>query len=87
MKKAGLLLSAALLVGGLTLGALSPHPARADEEDELEGTITKIDPTTGKVELKTEKGPVQVYFDADEVKEFKEGDNVEIEVELEKVTK
>jgi Cu/Ag efflux protein CusF len=87
MKKVSAFLSAALLVGGLTLGALFPEAAGAAEEAELQGTITKLDPATGRVELKTEKGPVQIYIDSDEVKEFKEGDKVEIDVELEKVTK
>ena len=86
MKKSSVFLSAALLAGGLTLGALFLETACADDDDGQEGTITKIDPATGKVELKTQKGPVQVYIDSDDAKEFKEGDKVEINVELEKAT-
>ena len=83
MKKAYTLLSTALLAGGITLGALSPSVAGADEEARMQGTITKIDPASGRIELKTDKGPAVVYFAPEDLKKYKEGDAVKLEVEME----
>jgi hypothetical protein len=83
MKKAYALLSTALLAGGLTFGALSPHAARADEEARMQGTITKIDQASGRIELKTDKGPAVVYFAPEDLKNYKEGQAVKLEIELE----
>ena len=83
MKIAYMFLSTALLVSGLTLGTLSPGTARADEEARMQGTISKIDPTSGKIELKTDKGPAIVYFAPEALKNLKVGDQVKLEVELE----
>jgi hypothetical protein len=83
MKKAYVFLSSALLASGLTLGALSPDVVRADDEARMRGTITKLDPASGRMELKTEKGPAIVYFAPEDLKNYKEGDAVKLEVELE----
>ena len=83
MKKAYALLSTVLLAGGLTLGALAPTLARADEEARMQGTITKLDQTNGRIELKTDKGPAVVYFAPEALKNLKEGDQIKLEVELE----
>lgn len=83
MKKAYVWLSTALLAGGLTFGALSPNAARADQEARMQGTITKIDPASGRIELKTDKGPAVVYFAPQDLKNYKEGQAVKVEVELE----
>ena len=76
MKKPYAFLSTALLAGGLTLGTLSPSVARADEEARMQGTITKLDPASGKMELKTDKGPAIVYFTPEALKNYKVGDAV-----------
>jgi hypothetical protein len=83
MNKAYALLSTVLLAGGLTLGALAPTLARADEEARMQGTITKLDQTSGRIELKTDKGPAVVYFAPEALKNLKEGDQIKLEVELE----
>jgi hypothetical protein len=83
MKKAYTLLSTALLAGGITFAALSPNTARADEEARMQGTITKIDPVSGRIELKTDKGPAIVYFAPEDLKNYKEGQAVKLEIELE----
>jgi hypothetical protein len=83
MKKAYAFLSTALLASGLTMGALSPGVAHADEKARMQGTISIIDHTSGKIELKTEKGPAVVYFAPEALKNLKLGDQVKLEVELE----
>src|SRR5262250_957052 len=83
MKKTYGLLSTALLVGGLTLGAIAPGVVRADQEARMQGTISMMDHTSGKIELKTEKGPAVVYFAPEALKNFKLGDQVKLEVEME----
>jgi hypothetical protein len=83
MKKAYAVLSATLLVGGLTLGAVAPSTARADEKARMQGTISKLDPASGRIELKTDKGPAVVYFTPETLKNLKEGDQVKLEVEIE----
>jgi len=83
MKKLSALLSTTLLIGGLTIGALSPDTARADEKARMQGTISKLDSVSGRIELKTDKGPAAVYFAPQALKNLKEGDQVRVEVELE----
>jgi|GEM_PF-4467263 len=78
MKKLSLFLAAALLVGGLGTAALADHDQK---EASVRGTINKIDHTTGKIELKTDKGVSELYFTPDSIKNFKEGEQVVLELE------
>jgi hypothetical protein len=83
MKKACALLSAALLAGGLSTAALAHDEGRAGEP-KMKGTISSIDHDSGKIELKTDQGPAQVYFAPNAVKNLKEGDQVALELETSK---
>jgi hypothetical protein len=47
-------------------------------------TISKIDHSSGRIELTTEKGPVHVYFVPETIKNLKAGDKVEVALELQK---
>jgi len=78
MKKVYAVLTAALLAGGLTTMAFADHNK---DEALMHGTIHSIDHATGKVELKTDKGTAQLYFTPDSVKNFKEGEQVTVELE------
>src|SRR5437867_2669564 len=71
MKKTCTLLSATLLAGG---SLRQPSPM-------TKGTINKMDHDSGKIELQTDRGPAQVYFAPDTVKNLKEGDQVALELE------
>jgi hypothetical protein len=68
MKKLTSFLTAALLVGGLSTAALAEHD---HNEASIRGTINKIDHTTGKIELKTDKGTSELYFTPDSIKNFR----------------
>lgn len=83
MRKTCRLLSVALLAGGLSTAALA-HDEGRSEEPKMKGTISKIDPASGKIELKTDQGPAQVYFAPDSIKSLKEGDQVTLELETSK---
>jgi hypothetical protein len=83
MTKACALLSAVLLAGGLSTAALAHDEGRAGEPM-MKGTISSIDHASGKIELKTDQGPAQVYFAPEEIKNFKEGDQVVLELETSK---
>jgi hypothetical protein len=52
MKKSAALLSVVLFAGGLSTVTLAPSEVRADEPM-TPGTISKIDHSTGKIELNT----------------------------------
>jgi hypothetical protein len=80
MKKARTFLSAALLMGGLSTAALALE-ARHAGALVTRRTISKIDRDSGKIELMTEKGPVQVHFAPDLIKNLKEGDAVALELQ------
>ncbi len=78
MKKVYAVLMAALLAGGLTTVAFADHNTG---EAFMRGTINSIDHSTRKIELKTDKGASQLYFTPDSVKNFKEGEQVTVELE------
>lgn len=59
--------------------ALSHDEARA-AEPVMQGTINQIDHISGRIELTTEKGPVQVYFAPDALKNLREGEQVALEL-------
>jgi hypothetical protein len=59
MNKAHPFLRAALLAGWLTLAIQSPGTTCADEGTKVQGTISQIDPVSGRVELQTEEGLMQ----------------------------
>jgi hypothetical protein len=84
MKKACALLSAAVLAGGLSTAALAHDEGRAGGEPLMKGTISSIDHDSGKIELKTDQGPAQVYFAPDAVKNLKEGDRIALGLETSK---
>jgi hypothetical protein len=86
MKKAYTLLSTAFVAGVLTLGVLSPNPIRADQEAKMKGTISTINHVNSRVEITTDKGPVQIYFVPEMIKDLKAGDKVEVALELEKIS-
>ncbi len=77
MKKMSSFLTAALLVGGLTTTAIAHDRGEAS----MQGTINKIDHSTGAVELKTDNGTMELNFTPDSVKNFKEGQQVVLELE------
>ena len=77
MKKMYSLFAAALLVGGLTTAAIAHDKGEAS----IQGTINKVDPSTGMVELKTDNGTMELNFTPDSVKNFKEGQQVVLELE------
>src|SRR5437762_2161889 len=61
MKKIFALLSTTLLAGGLSTSAWAAQPG-CEEVPMMRGTISSLDPITGRIELRTEQGPVQAYF-------------------------
>lgn len=77
MKKFSSVFAAALLVGGLSTAALAGHD---QHEAAVQGTISTIDHTTGKIELKTDKGTSALYFPPETIKNFKEGQQVVLEL-------
>jgi hypothetical protein len=79
MKQAYAFLSAVVLAGGLTTAALPPNAAGADEPV-MRGTISSIDHTSGKIELRTDKGPSRVYLAPEALKNLKAGDQVALEL-------
>jgi hypothetical protein len=84
MKTPNTLLSTALLAGGLTWSIVSPTLSHADQEAKVKGTISEMDHSRGRIELTTEKGPVQVYFIPETIKDLKAGNKGEGAVELHK---
>ena len=79
MKNVYAFLSVTLLIGGLTTMALS-HDEAGAAEPVMQGTINQIDHISGRIELTTEKGPVQVHFAPDALKNLKEGEQVALEL-------
>jgi hypothetical protein len=75
MKKLYAVLSAALLAGGLSPAAWALQPG-CEEVPMMRGTITSLDPTSGRIELRTEKGPALAYFTPEALKNLKPGDPV-----------
>ena len=78
MNKFGMCLSAAVLAGGLTTITLSADAAHADEPV-IQGTISKIDQVSGRIELRTDKGPAHIYLSPEGLKNLKAGDQVALE--------
>src|SRR5437870_8192615 len=78
MYKSRMFLSAAVLAGGLTMVALSADAAHTDEPVR-QGTISKIDQASGRIELRTDKGPVHIYLTPEGLKNLKAGDQVALE--------
>jgi uncharacterized cupredoxin-like copper-binding protein len=78
MKKLCASLTAMLLVGGLSTAVFADHNKN---EASMRGTINKIDHSTGKIELKTDKGTSELYFTPDSIKNLKEGEQVVLELE------
>ena len=97
MKTVSALLTTILLTGGIASAALaapeSPHAggsgkvatpalqAGVANEATERGTIGKIDPSSGKLEVKTARGIAEVYSTPDAAKRFKEGEAVTLELE------
>jgi len=77
MKKIFALLSTTLLAGGLSTAAWAAQPG-CEEVPMMRGTISSLDPTTGRIELRTEQGPVQAYFTPEALKNLKPGDPVDL---------
>jgi hypothetical protein len=80
MKKAWTFLRAALLAGCLTLALQFPTTPYAEEGEKVQGTISRIDPVSGKVELQTEEGLMQFSLAPEDAEQFKVGDKVEVEL-------
>lgn len=56
------------------------HHEEANERS-MHGTITRLDHESGKIEIKTERGVAQVFFNPASVKTLKEGDAVVMDLE------
>ena|SRR5215510_8615029 len=80
MKKLSAVLGAVLLAGGLTTATLA-HDEGNMKEPMMRGTISKIDHSSGQIELKTNQGTSQVYFAPEAIKNLKEGDQIALELE------
>jgi hypothetical protein len=78
------LLSTALLAGGRTWGIVLSTLLHADQEAKVKGTISEMDHSSGRIELTTEKGPVQIYFIPETIKDLKAGAKGEVALELQK---
>ena len=97
MKTGSSLFTAILLTSGIASAALaaqeSPQPGvsgnvsapamqgGAANEATERGTIGKIDPSSGKMEVRTARGTAEVYSPPEAVKHFKEGEAVTLELE------
>ena len=55
-------------------------------EHVMSGTISKIDHSTGKLDLKTEEGTLVLHFPPDAMKNLKEGDQAAVSLEIAKQT-
>lgn len=64
----------ALWVGALALGTAAAAEMKHQGEHAMSGTVTDIDPQTGKLSLSTEVGDLELHFPPSALKGVKEGD-------------
>jgi hypothetical protein len=64
----------ALWVGALALGTAAAAEMKHQGEHAMSGTVTDIDPQTGKLSLSTEVGDLELHFPPSTLKGVKEGD-------------
>src|SRR3954471_6661690 len=100
MKRFYPLLTAVLLAAGLPTVALAQQtpaatgstsrpsgntlPENMKGQHTMTGTISHIDHSHGTVSLKTEKGPLVLYFPPEEIKDYKEGDKMAVHLAIAK---
>jgi hypothetical protein len=102
MNRAAVLLSAALLVGGLSTAVIADerHESGASGgkahssasmsakdfkgEHAMTGTISEIDHSEGTLTLKTAKEELHLHFPPAAIKDYKEGDQVTVQLGIAK---
>ena len=83
MQKALAVLTAVLLVAGLSLGtAQAATKAKGATTwhgtHTMSGTVTEVDHTTGMLSLNTHEGELKLHFPPETLKEVKNGDSLTI---------
>jgi hypothetical protein len=68
----------ALWVGALALGTAAAAEMKHQGEHAMSGTVTDIDPQTGKLSLSTEVGDLELHFPPSALKGVKEGDSLTV---------
>jgi hypothetical protein len=68
----------ALWVGALALGPAAAAGAKHQGEHAMSGTVTDIDPQTGKLSLNTGVGELELHFPPQALKDVKEGDQLTV---------
>ena len=68
----------ALWVGSLTMGPAAAAGAKHQGEHAMSGTVTDIDPQTGKLSLDTGVGELELHFPPQALKDVKEGDQLTV---------
>ncbi|HEV8712501.1 MAG TPA: hypothetical protein VGX03_06700 [Candidatus Binatia bacterium] len=102
MKRVAVLLSAALLAGGISTAAIAdessgqgasgsksqPSASMSAKdfkgEHTMTGTISKIDHNEGTLTLKTAKEDLELHFPPAAIKDYKEGDQVTVQLGIAK---
>jgi hypothetical protein len=78
MKRALYVLAFALWIGTLAMGTAAAAEMKHQGEHSMSGTVTAIDPQTGKLSLKTGVGELDLHFPPQALKDVKEGDQLTV---------
>jgi hypothetical protein len=68
----------ALSVGALVMGSAAGAGTKHLGEHAMSGTVTDIDPQTGKLSLNTGVGELELHFPPQALKDVKEGDQLTV---------
>jgi hypothetical protein len=68
----------ALWVGALAMGSAAIAGTKHLGEHAMSGTVTDIDPQTGKLSLNTGVGELELHFPPQSLKDVKEGDELTV---------
>jgi hypothetical protein len=68
----------ALWVGALALAPAAAAGAKHQGEHSMTGTVTDVDPQTGKLSLDTGVGELELHFPPQALKDVKEGDQLTV---------
>jgi hypothetical protein len=73
----------ALWIGALAVGTAAAGMTQQGEHS-MSGTVTDIDPQTGKLSLETGVGELELHFPPQSLKDVKEGDQLTVHLSFSK---
>jgi hypothetical protein len=78
MKRVFSILALALWIGALAMSTAAAAEMKHQGEHSMSGTVTAIDPQTGKLSLNTGVGELDLHFPPQALKDVKEGDQLTV---------